>query len=234
MSLVTTSAQPAARTERPGGLAEVLDVILDKGIVIDAYVRVTLVGIELLTIEARIVIASVDTYLRFAEATNRLQIGSAEPAPGIPGLMKGITEGAAKAKTKGALAGVKESVKETAADVVDIVRGGGERPNRATGGGSGTGRGVIASVKESVKESVKDRLKEAASGVVDKLRGDEEQGEPTQPQSETAAPDATGGADATGGTGEPAARSSGGAPRESAQRQTIGRGAPADRRPPRR
>jgi gas vesicle structural protein len=49
-------------------------VILDKGIVIDAYVRVSLVGIELLTIDARVVIASVDTYLRFAEATNRLDL----------------------------------------------------------------------------------------------------------------------------------------------------------------
>jgi gas vesicle structural protein len=58
----------------PSGLADVVDVILDKGIVIDAYVRVSLVGIELLTIDARVVIASVDTYLRFAEATNRLDL----------------------------------------------------------------------------------------------------------------------------------------------------------------
>ena len=59
---------------RPSGLADVIDVILDKGLVIDAYVRVSVVGIELLTIDARIVIASVDTYLRFAEATNRLDL----------------------------------------------------------------------------------------------------------------------------------------------------------------
>ena len=58
----------------PSGLADVIEIILDKGIVIDAYVRVSVVGIELLTIDARIVIASVDTYLRFAEATNRLDI----------------------------------------------------------------------------------------------------------------------------------------------------------------
>lgn len=49
-------------------LAEVVDRILDKGIVIDAYVRVSLVGIELLAIEARVVIASVETYLKYAEA----------------------------------------------------------------------------------------------------------------------------------------------------------------------
>ncbi|MEI7770798.1 MAG: gas vesicle structural protein GvpA [Chloroflexales bacterium] len=49
-------------------LAEVVDRILDKGIVIDAWVRVSLVGIELLAIEARIVVAGVDTYLKYAEA----------------------------------------------------------------------------------------------------------------------------------------------------------------------
>jgi hypothetical protein len=49
-------------------LAEVIDRILDKGIVIDAWVRVSLVGIELLSIEARVVIASVETYLKYAEA----------------------------------------------------------------------------------------------------------------------------------------------------------------------
>ena len=58
----------------PSSLADVIDSILDKGLVIDAYVRVSLVGIELLTIDARIVIASVDTYLHFAEATNRLDL----------------------------------------------------------------------------------------------------------------------------------------------------------------
>jgi hypothetical protein len=49
-------------------LAEVIDRILDKGIVIDAWVRVSLVGIELLAIEARVVVAGVDTYLKYAEA----------------------------------------------------------------------------------------------------------------------------------------------------------------------
>ncbi len=49
-------------------LVEVIDRILDKGVVIDAWVRVSLVGIELLTVEARVVIASVETYLRYAEA----------------------------------------------------------------------------------------------------------------------------------------------------------------------
>ena len=54
----------------PGGtsLIDVLDRILDKGIVIDAWIRVSLVGIDLITIEARVVVASIDTYLRYAEA----------------------------------------------------------------------------------------------------------------------------------------------------------------------
>ena len=68
---------------KPSGLADVIEVILDKGLVIDAYVRISLIGIELITIDARIVIASVDTYLRFAEAVNRLDIsedGGAGPA----------------------------------------------------------------------------------------------------------------------------------------------------------
>ena len=70
--------RPAGYLERPApsGLADVVEMILDKGVVIDAYARVSVVGIELLTIDARVVIASVDTYLRFAEATNRLELES--------------------------------------------------------------------------------------------------------------------------------------------------------------
>jgi hypothetical protein len=70
----------------PSGLADVVEVILDRGIVIDAYVRVNLLGIELLTIDARVVIASVDTYLRFAEATNRLEL-EPKQQQGLPDLV---------------------------------------------------------------------------------------------------------------------------------------------------
>jgi hypothetical protein len=94
---------------RPSGLADVIEIILDKGIVIDAYVRISLIGIELITIDARIVIASVDTYLRFAEAVNRLDI-SEDGGATLPDLMEGITEGGSKSKTKGALEGVKEKL----------------------------------------------------------------------------------------------------------------------------
>src|SRR2546422_2671704 len=100
---------------RPSGLVDVIDVILDKGLVIDIYVRVALVGIELLTIDARIVVASVDTYLRFAEATNRLDLYE-KGGRDLPGLMKEMTEsgtqGVAKGKAKGIIGAAKETVEE--------------------------------------------------------------------------------------------------------------------------
>jgi gas vesicle structural protein len=89
---------------RASSLADVIEVILDKGLVIDAYVRVSLVGIEVLTIDARIVIAGVDTYLRFAEATNRLDL-TRQGGKDLPELMQSMTEGGAKGKTSGALSG---------------------------------------------------------------------------------------------------------------------------------
>ena len=96
----------------PSSLADVIDTILDKGLVIDIYVRVSLVGIELLTIDARIVIASIDTYLRFAEAVNRLDLTENGPE-GLPELMEDLTSNGGKRKTEGAL----EAVKEKVADV---------------------------------------------------------------------------------------------------------------------
>jgi len=93
----------------PSGLADVIEIILDKGIVIDAYIRVSLVGIELLTIDARIVIASVDTYLRFAEATNRLDLYE-KGGKDITELMGGMAEGGASKKTSGAIKGVKNAL----------------------------------------------------------------------------------------------------------------------------
>jgi len=80
-----TSRNYLQRAPSPSGLADVLDVILDKGLVLDAFVRVSVIGIEVLTIDARIVIASVDTYLRFAEAVNRLDLKQTELA-GLPEL----------------------------------------------------------------------------------------------------------------------------------------------------
>ena len=105
------------RAPSPSGLADVLDVILDKGLVIDAYVRVSVIGIELVTIDARIVIASVDTYLRFAEAVNRLDLQPQEQVAGLPGLMNELQENGARSKTRGALGGVTDSAKEVASSL---------------------------------------------------------------------------------------------------------------------
>jgi gas vesicle structural protein len=70
-----------------GALTEVLELILDRGVVIDIYARVSLVGIEVLTIDARIVVASVDTYLRYAEAVGRLNLDNRKI--GAPELLAG-------------------------------------------------------------------------------------------------------------------------------------------------
>ena len=107
---VSSSSGGYLERPRPSGLADVVEVILDKGLVIDAYVRVSLIGIEILTIDARIVIASVDTYLRFAEAVGRLNIQEADDSQGLPELMESMTSGGAQSKTKGALEGVKDAI----------------------------------------------------------------------------------------------------------------------------
>jgi hypothetical protein len=79
---MTVASQPRNRyldRPAPSSLADVIDTILDKGMVIDIYARTSLVGIEILFIDARIVMASVDTYMRFAEAVNRLDIADLQP-----------------------------------------------------------------------------------------------------------------------------------------------------------
>ncbi|SDR96594.1 gas vesicle protein GvpJ [Microlunatus soli] len=94
---------------RSSSLADVVEIILDKGLVLDAYVRVSLVGIEILTIDARVVIASVDTYLRFAEATNRLDLYE-KGGKDITEVVGDSAENGAKGKTSGAIQGIKKAV----------------------------------------------------------------------------------------------------------------------------
>jgi len=118
----------------PSGLADVIEVILDKGIVIDAYVRVSALGIELLTVDARVVIASVDTYLRFAEATNRLELEDKER--GLPELIgdiggqviedvaeKVVAEKVGKPirKVKGAVVEAKDRIEEAVDKAAEVV-----------------------------------------------------------------------------------------------------------------
>lgn len=111
--MAVAQPQPMSVVQRhssPSGLADVLDVILDKGIVIDVFVRVALVGIELLTIDARIVIASVDTYLHFAEAVNRLDLTQVGSQQTLPEMVSDMTSSGASGKTKGMLEGAKDAL----------------------------------------------------------------------------------------------------------------------------
>jgi hypothetical protein len=101
-----TASNYLQRAPSPSGLADVVELILDKGLVIDAYVRISVIGIELITIDARIVIASVDTYLRFAEAVNRLDLTQTEAA-GLAEL-RGDDNGSSE-KGKGMLEGAKDA-----------------------------------------------------------------------------------------------------------------------------
>ncbi|WP_333774019.1 gas vesicle structural protein GvpA [Streptomyces sp. IBSBF 3136] len=102
------------------GLYDVLELVLDRGLVIDAFVRVSLVGIEILKIDIRVVVASVDTYLRFAEACNRLDLeaGPHKPA-GLTELTGQLTRSdggqlseSGTGKAKGALSGAAETISD--------------------------------------------------------------------------------------------------------------------------
>jgi hypothetical protein len=108
-----TASNYLQRAPSPSGLADVVDLILDKGLVIDAYIRVAVIGIELITIDARIVIASVDTYLRFAESVNRLDLTQTEAA-GLAELRDGGNKG--KDKSKGMMEGAKEAFSDNGKD----------------------------------------------------------------------------------------------------------------------
>ncbi|ANP51038.1 hypothetical protein J2Z21_005010 [Streptomyces griseochromogenes] len=114
MTVVPQGGSGSLSRASTSSLYDVLDLILDRGLVIDVFVRVSLVGIEILKIDARIVVASVDTYLRFAEACNRLDLetGSKQPTQ-LTDLVGEITEGGAEGRTKGALTGAVEAVKDS-------------------------------------------------------------------------------------------------------------------------
>jgi gas vesicle structural protein len=111
------------------GLADVVNTILDKGLVIDVFARISLIGIELLRIDARIVVASVDTYLRFAEAANRLGMGTSEPT-GLPGLLDGVQQTGSKAKAKGMLNAAQDKLDEIFGPDEDEEEYEEERPRR--------------------------------------------------------------------------------------------------------
>jgi len=141
MTVATHSTSGYLDRPSPSSLADVIDTILDKGLVIDIYVRVSLVGIELLTIDARIVVASVDTYLRFAEAVNRLDLTETQVS-GIPELMEDLTESDQEGKGRGAI--------EAATEKVSEFLGGDEDEQEAeTGRGRSTKKKTAATAKKS-------------------------------------------------------------------------------------
>ncbi|MFF2362760.1 gas vesicle structural protein GvpA [Streptomyces sp. NPDC058122] len=114
MTMVPQSSGSVARSGGSGTLYDVLELILDRGLVIDVFIRVSLVGIEILKIDIRIVVASVDTYLRFAEACNRLDLESGNKAPSkLTDIVGDTLESGAKGKSKGALSGAAEAVTDT-------------------------------------------------------------------------------------------------------------------------
>ncbi|MFF0791848.1 gas vesicle protein GvpJ [Streptomyces spiralis] len=100
---------------RAGTLYDVLELILDRGMVIDVFVRVSLVGIEILKVDARIVVASVDTYLRFAEACNRLDLEYDARSKTVPELFGGS---AAKTVAK---TGARRTARSLSSRVRDIL-----------------------------------------------------------------------------------------------------------------
>ncbi|MFD6988475.1 gas vesicle protein GvpJ [Streptomyces sp. NPDC059943] len=110
---MSTYSEEVVRVPRAGSLYDVLELILDRGMVIDIFLRVSLVGIEILKIDARIVVASVDTYLRFAEACNRLDLENDSTSRTVPELFGGgMTKSVGKAGAKKAALSVGEKVKK--------------------------------------------------------------------------------------------------------------------------
>ncbi|MEV6168508.1 gas vesicle structural protein GvpA [Streptomyces sp. NPDC051954] len=111
--MTVVPAQQGGGAGGTSGLYDVLELILDRGLVIDVFVRVSLVGIEILKIDVRVVVASVDTYLRFAEACNRLDLEAGpRKSPGLPDVVGQITESGARGKSKGALSGAAETISD--------------------------------------------------------------------------------------------------------------------------
>ena len=153
--------QPGGYLDRPhsSSLADVLTVVLDKGLVIDAYVSVSVAGIQLLSVDARIVVASVDTYLRFAEATNRLDLEAA----GGPSLVEVFEEGFEDLVEGVAHDVVRDKVEE---HVIEPVQEHVIEPVEEH---------VIEPVKEHVIEPVKDAVVGVAETVKEALTGGDDE-----------------------------------------------------------
>lgn len=122
---MTTYSDEIVCAPRSGNLYDVLELILDRGMVIDVFLRVSLVGIEILKIDARIVVASVDTYLRFAEACNRLDLDHDARSKTVPELFGGSVAGSV-AKT-----GAKKTARSLTDKVKDVLSPGDDEDDDA-------------------------------------------------------------------------------------------------------
>jgi len=144
------------RAPNAAGLYDVLDLILDKGIVVDAFVRVSLVGIELLTVDLRVVIASVDTYLRYAEGVERLQLNERPRAAKLPDMVGG---------------GMKShGIKKAAESVGRAIKGDDDDEKEGDGNED---EGVVGRLAGGVRRV----LKGGVGRIVDRLAGDEDESE---------------------------------------------------------
>lgn len=134
--------------DRPGAssLADVVETLLDKGIVLDVYARVSLLGIELVTLDARVVVASVDSYLRFAEAVNRLDLADKQ----IQGI-SGLIEDTAEAVVEGTITGVKDAASDALDEAKDAAA---EKLDEAKDAASE----AFTEVKDAASEGLSDLL----------------------------------------------------------------------------
>lgn len=139
---------PVRRAPSSAGLYDVVELILDRGLVIDAFVRVSLVGIELLTIDARVVIAGVDTYLRFAEAANRLDLRANSDSMGLPQMFGADSKAKMGRSAAEAVEGGREGLSNAGQAISrgirktkEAITGGDDEDEEEQGRGSGRRRG---------------------------------------------------------------------------------------------
>jgi len=158
-----TSGNYLQRGPSPSGLADVLNILLDKGLVVDIYLRVSLVGIELLTVDARIVVASVDTYLRFAEAVNRMDLTQVSNSQTLPEFFDDLGENQAKRRTQGVIQGAKDKLLGDGDDDDDDDDSGNTR-GRTSSRSSGSSSGGSRSRSRSASGGSRSRSSSSGSG----------------------------------------------------------------------
>lgn len=222
---ITPDAQslgPTAASAEPrsGSLGDVLDVILDKGLVIDAFVRVSLVGIEILTLDARIVVASVDTYMHFAREAHRLEMGGGQGSikQGLGGMMGQLAEGGAHSITRGALQGAGEGLRK------------GLLPERQESGGKGIVQRAVGAIRGALDPDAVGR-QQAPSDEASSEGGRKPRRQPAGDDPHDSAGAGTAGDDAER-SATPPRRSSTRARRDPREPGSAPRSAPASRRAP--